>query len=254
MHAYLDFNPDNGNHHSCNAPPTKAKTQIAPGIVLFHLPLHQIQSCLCVSGSSFGGPDFFRNNIRVDPNLDGQLGVLGDAGWYCIRASLWAADYVLPKTAIAIPGAITSESGVILACGARLVREDGKAAAFHCSYLSNMTMDITVIGTRGTLHVNDFVIPCQENIAYFTTAAETRFAELGTGWTPLPSEHKVISDLPQEALMVKEFSALAGCIKWNGSKPENMWQMLSRKTQLVLDAIKASFAKGCQQVEVLSLN
>ncbi|XP_028100491.1 uncharacterized oxidoreductase At4g09670-like [Camellia sinensis] len=31
------------------------------------------------------GPDFLNNNIRVKP----ELGALGDAGWYCIRAILW---------------------------------------------------------------------------------------------------------------------------------------------------------------------
>ncbi|GMP80085.1 hypothetical protein CsSME_00035323 [Camellia sinensis var. sinensis] len=35
------------------------------------------------------GPDFLNNNIRVKPDL----GALGDAGWYCIRAILWVVDY-----------------------------------------------------------------------------------------------------------------------------------------------------------------
>ncbi|GAB4861070.1 hypothetical protein Ancab_036229 [Ancistrocladus abbreviatus] len=209
---------------------------------------HIIQSCLSFSAS----PDFLQNDIRMNPDLDGQLGALGDMGWYCIGASLWATDYQLPKTVTAIQGALTNEAGVLLTCGASLVWEDGKAATFHCSYLSNASMAITVIGTRGTLLVNDFGLPWQENIASFTTATETTYVGLLTGMTPLPSEHKVTADLPQEALMVKEFSALAWSIKKNGSKPEKLWPTFSRKTQLVLDAIKASFSKSCQPVEVLS--
>ncbi|KAL3504624.1 hypothetical protein ACH5RR_034465 [Cinchona calisaya] len=196
-------------------------------------------------------PDFLENDIRVKPDLD-ALGALGDVGWYATRAIMWAADFELPRSVIALRGPVFNKAGVILSCGASLYWEDGKVATFHCSFLSNLTMDITAIGTKGSLHLHDFVIPLEEGKASFSTSVESGFTELVTGWVPKPSEHVVTTDLPQEAQMVKEFSRLVGSIKTEGAKPEKKWPTLSRKTQLILDAVKASIEKGFESVEVIS--
>lgn len=187
----------------------------------------------------------------MKPDLD-ALGALGDVGWYCIRSILWAADFELPKSVIALRGPIFNKAGVIMSCGASLYWEDGKVATFHCSFLENLTMDVTAIGTKGTLHFHDFVIPFEENKASFTTATESGFNELVTGWVPKPSEHTVVTDLPQESRMVREYSRLVASIKTNGLKPEKKWPTLSRKTQLVLDAVKKSIENGFGTVEVVS--
>ncbi|KAF8404508.1 hypothetical protein HHK36_009393 [Tetracentron sinense] len=198
-----------------------------------------------------GDPDFLKNDIRVKPDLD-SFGALGDAGWYCIRSILWAADYELPKTVTALHEPTYNEAGVILACGSSLQWEDGKVATFYCSFLANLTMDITAIGTRGSLHLHDFVIPFEETSASFSLSSESGFTELVTGWVPLPSKHVVTTDLPQEACLVREFASLVGSIKEHGSKAEKKWPTISRKTQLVLDAVKASIEKGFEPVEVVS--
>ncbi|XP_058188863.1 uncharacterized oxidoreductase At4g09670-like [Rhododendron vialii] len=208
--------------------------------------LKSIQSCF----SFAAGSDFLQNDIRVKPDLD-ALGALGDVGWYCIRSILWAANFELPKTVTALRGAVLNEVGVILSCGASLNWEDGKVATFHCSFLSNLTMDVTAIGTKGTLHLRDFVIPFEEEKASFSAGTECWFTELVTGWVPKPSEHTVLTDLPQEACMVREFSRLVGGIKGNGLKPEKKWPTLSRKTQLILDAVKVSIEKGFEPIEVV---
>ena len=98
-------------------------------------------------------PDFLKNDIRVKPDLDAN-GALGDAGWYCIRSILWAVDYELPKTVIALHGAVLNDAGVILSCGASLHWDDGKVATFHCSFLSHLTMDTTAIGDRKSTRLN----------------------------------------------------------------------------------------------------
>ncbi|KAL5560068.1 hypothetical protein UlMin_036279 [Ulmus minor] len=206
--------------------------------------LKTIQACFSFAADE----DFLKNDIRVKPDLD-ALGALGDAGWYCVRSILWAADYELPKTAIALRGAVFNEAGVILACGASLRWEDGKVATFHCSFLANLTMDLTAIGTDGTLHINDFVIPYQEHEASYTTGSKSGFDDLVTCWSPKPSKHIIATELPQEVSMVREFSHLVGAIK-KGGKPETKWPTRSRKTQLVLDAVKASVDKGFEAVEV----
>ena len=163
--------------------------------------------------------DFLQNDIRVKPDLD-ALGALGDAGWYCFRAILWAVDYELPKTVIALRDPGKNRSGVLLACGAALYWADGKTATFSCSFLTNLTMDITLVGTNGTLHVTDFVIPYEEKSAEFSGASKSNFAQLHIGWDPLPSKHVVTTDLLQEALMVQEFASLVQNIRDAGGKPE----------------------------------
>lgn len=197
-----------------------------------------------------GDTEFLENNIRVKSDLD-ALGALGDAGWYSIRAILWTSDYELPKTVTALRDPEFNEAGVILSCGASLSWKDGRVATFYCSFLANMAMDIVASGSKGNLRVHDFVIPFQENVAPFYTVEGSWFDELATSIHPSPSEHQVNTDLPQEALMVKEFSNLVGSIKGKGSKPEKKWPTISRKTQLVVDAVKASIEKGFEPVEVI---
>lgn len=185
----------------------------------------------------------------MKPDLD-ALGALGDAGWYCTRAILLAANFELPKTVIAQRNPVRNEAGVILSCGASLYWQDGKSATFHCSFLSNLTMDLTAIGTKGTLHVHDFVIPHQEKEASFSTGSECGFNDLVTGWAVGPSKHMVKIDLPQEALLVTEFARLVVAIKFQNMKPEKKWPIISRKTQLVVDAVKGSIDKGFEPVHI----
>ena len=99
--------------------------------------LSQIHSNFTLIASA----DFLENDIRVKPDLD-ALGALGDAGWYCLRAILWVANYELPKTVIALRSPVRNQFGVLLACGATLYWEDGKVGTFYCSFLANMTVDI----------------------------------------------------------------------------------------------------------------
>jgi len=203
----------------------------------------QINSVFCFRANE----DFLQNDIRVKPDLD-ALGALGDAGWYCFRAILWAVDYELPKTVIALRNPVKNRSGVLLACGATLYWADGKTATFSCSFLTNLTMDITLVGTNGTLHVTDFVIPYEEKSAEFSVASKSNLAPLDIGWDPLPSKHVVTTDLLQEALMVQEFARLVQNIRDAGGKPEGKWPAITRKTQV--DAMKASIDKGSEPVEI----
>ncbi|GAB4845213.1 hypothetical protein Ancab_038624 [Ancistrocladus abbreviatus] len=190
--------------------------------------LKVMHSCFTLSGT--GEPDFLQNNIRVKADLD-ALSALGDLGPY--------------------QGPLRNEEGALLACGASLFWEDGKIATFHCSYLYDMALDITAIGTKGTLHINDFVIPYQETMASFSTGSQSKFTDMIMGWTPLPSQQSVTTEIPQDACMVKMFSSLVQSVEQNGSKPEKMWPSITRKTQLMIDAIKASIEKSCETVEVI---
>ena len=196
-------------------------------------------------------PEFLKKDIRVKPDLD-ALGALGDVGWYCARAALWAADYELPKNALALRGShVTNQDGVILSFGASLEWENGTVATLHGSFLSHLTMELVATGTKGTLRLNDFVIPFEESAASFEISSDAEFDELVTRWRRRPAERRVgVEGLPQEARMVAEFSRLVGGIKRGALKPEGKWPEITRKTQAVLDALKASVDRGFQAVEV----
>ena len=68
--------------------------------------LGQIWSGMCSQGLYVlcpGSEEFLKGDIRVAKDLDG-LGCLGDMGWYCIRAILWAFSWDLPHSVQATPG------------------------------------------------------------------------------------------------------------------------------------------------------
>lgn len=201
---------------------------------LSFLKLFQVQSCFSFAANE----NFLKKDIRVKPGLDG-LGALGDAGWYTIQASLLANSFRLPKTVTALPGHVLNDAGIVLSCGALLDWEEGVTATIYCSFLANVTMEITAIGTKRTLRVHDFVIPFQETEASFTTST-----------TDCLSEHKTMNEIPQEACMVIEFARLVGEIKNRGAKPDGFWLSFSRKTQVIVDAVKESLHNNLERVLV----
>lgn len=179
-----------------------------------------------------------------------SLGALGDCGWYCIRAILWGVNYQLPKTITALPALELNKAGVILSCGSSFLWEDGKLATFHCSFLNNKSMDLYLYGTLGSIHLGDFIIPYTEDSASFSLSSGPSLTELHLGWNKKPEEVHVTLPLPQEALMVQEFARLAVSIRDCGSCPDPKWPEISRKTQLVLDAVKKSIELGFKPVEL----
>lgn len=194
-------------------------------------------------------PEFLENNIRVKPELD-ALGALGDLAWYCIGASLWAKGYQLPTTITALPDVTRNAAGVILSVTASLRwdQPNQTVATIHCSFLSHTTMDLTMCGSKGTLHLKDFIIPYQETSASFDFTFGAKFVDLHIGWNVRPEEVHVANKLPQEALMVQEFARVVASIRDCGSQPSAKWPEISRKTQLVVDAVNKSLQLGCKPV------
>ncbi|KAK4757550.1 hypothetical protein SAY87_018851 [Trapa incisa] len=215
------------------------------------------------SSSTFcAPPEFLESNIRVKPDLD-SLGALGDLGWYSIGSILWAVGYELPVSVMALPQVTCNSAGVILACSASLFwdRSPGcqeptepasatrrTVATFHCSFMAHMSMDLTIIGSNGSIHVKDLAIPFEENSASYEFTPLAKFVDLHIGWSAKPERTGILSEIPQEALMVQEFASLVRDIKRKGLPPESKWPEISRKTQLVLDAVKKSIDLGYSPV------
>lgn len=189
--------------------------------------------------------------MRVKPDLD-SLGALGDAGWYCIGAILWAMNNKLPTTVTALPSLVRNSDGVILSCIASLHWEKEElVATFFCSFLAHETMDLSISGSNGSLHLEDLIIPYEETSASFKYTSGAKFAELHIGWNVKPEEVRVdTSGLPQEARMVQEFAKLIQGIKYNGWLPDQKWAEISRMTQLVLDAVMRSINHGFEPVHM----
>lgn len=197
-------------------------------------------------------PEFLENNIRVRPDLD-ALGALGDLGWYCIGAILWAKDYQLPSTVKALPDVTRNSAGVITSFTASFqwrISSNMSSATIHCSFLSHTSMDLAISGSNASIHAYDFIIPYQEDWASFELSSGAKFVELHIGWNAVPEEVRVDSELPQEVLMVQEFARLAQGIGKYGYQPDGKWPEISRKTQLVLDAVKRSIDLGCKLVQL----
>lgn len=202
------------------------------------------------TSTTSGTKQFLEENIRVKPDLD-ALGALGDLAWYCIGALLWAKDYELPIKVRALPDVTKNSAGIILSCTASLhwgKSSNETTATIHCSFLSHTSMDIAISGTGGSVNVYDFIIPYQETSASFDITSRAKFAELHIGWNTRPDEVEVANELPQEALMIAEFARLVGAIRTTGSCPDRKWPQISRKTQLVMDAVKKSIDTDCRTV------
>ena len=107
-------------------------------------------------------PEFFVENIRTDSLLEPH-GCLGDLGWYCIRFALWARGWQLP---LQVTGRLLSEhrrantpSAVPTAFSGELLFAEGVSAGFYCSFLTETEQWVRLSGTRGVVHVPDFVLP-----------------------------------------------------------------------------------------------
>ena len=103
-----------------------------------------------------GPPEFFGSNIRTLGTLE-PFGCLGDLGWYCLQLSLWAAGWRLPHT---VTGRLlATHGGVPTELSGELVFDGGLSAGFDCSFLLHNQQWANLAGTKGSLRVNDFVLP-----------------------------------------------------------------------------------------------
>ncbi len=204
---------------------------------------------------SFGGSDeFLQENIRMHSGLE-PLGCLGDLGWYNLRFTLWIMREQLPKAVcgrlLAQQAGQGSPEPIPTEFSAELLYPDGVSASFYCSFLTEHQQWANISGTRGYLHVRDFVLP------FF--APELRFEvsnsvfniqccdfnmEDHTRQVAVP-EYGNANSNAQETRMFETFArlVLAGQI-------DPTWGQISLTTQRVLDACLRSARAGGVQVEL----
>lgn len=198
--------------------------------------------------TSLGTPEFFTDDIRVKPDLDAH-GALGDFGWYSIGAILWSKNYNLPTSVTALPGTIKNSDGVILSFSASLHynQPDHTTAIIHGSFLAFTCTNLCISATKGSVYLQDFIIPVKEDSAEFEFTLGAKFVDLHIGWNVKPEKVVVGCEVAQEVSMVQEIGRIVGEIK-RGREPERKWPEISRKTHIVLDAVRKSIDLDCETV------
>jgi predicted dehydrogenase len=198
------------------------------------------------------GDDFLKGNIRVSNALE-PLGSLGDLGWYNIRFSLFVMKYLLPTK---VTGRMLAEHGsggppVPLEFSGEMFWSDGASASFYCSFNTELQQWAHLSGTKGSIAVQDFVLPyfgCESSFV----ADRPVFNVKGTSyhWESHPKRFAVAeysdgAPDAQETAMIRNFSNLV-----LSGKVDPTWPNIALQTQVVLDACLASARNGGAPVEV----
>ncbi len=174
---------------------------------------------------SFNGKLQNSNDIRVKKELGG--GSLGDLGYYCIRAIIWAFD-ALPTKAFATARFC---HGVDFNLSALLWFEGERMATFDCGFDTVARKWFEIAGTRASLVCDDFVVPQEESVARYWIHGSSAEAD---------SKHLVEGGI-QEVRMIEHFSNLS-----HSGKLEEKWPNAAIATMHVCDALLES--AHCNQI------
>ncbi len=207
------------------------------------------------SSFSFCAPDDWVNvNIRASGELE-PLGCLGDLGWYTIRFTLWALNYQMPHK---VCGRLLtqarrpdSKTDVPMEFSAELFFANGVSATMYNSFITETQQWAIVGGTRGFLHVPDFVLPFYGNEAAFTVHNDAFRVE---GCQYNMEEHRrrvAVAEYSnnaanaQESNLFRNFSELV-----LSRKPDDSWAQIALQTQQVMDACLASARQDGKLIEL----
>jgi predicted dehydrogenase len=179
------------------------------------------------SAFSFNAAEFPPDNIRFQRELGG--GALGDVGWYCVRATLWAFGGLPAK----VWATARYDRDVDMNLSATLWFGENRMATFNCGFDTTWRKWFEVAGTKGSLVCDDFVNPWD--------AAKARF------WTHDSQGKSRQHDYPgciQEVRMIENFCEIV-----RSGHLESRWVDIALATQTVCDAVSQSARTG-QVVEV----
>jgi len=222
--------------------------QFMDGVMFMHSArLREIQSILedgatigAISRitSSFSAPfpeASLRAGIRGQPVME-PFGCLGDLGWYCIRLSLWAMSWQLPKT---VTGRILSrlDGALPIRFSAELLFDGGVSASFYCSFDGANEQWAYLEGRNGGLYVPDFVLPFSGRKTGFDVYRSV-YEQKGCDFNMMARRRRrVVNEYSnshsdsQESAMFRSFSQT---VRTGTLNPD--WEEYALKTQQVIDA------------------
>jgi predicted dehydrogenase len=195
---------------------------------------------------SFNAPESFaRENIRGDSRLEPH-GCLGDLGWYNIRFALWVMRYEMPtEVAARVLAAAGRPQEVPFEMSAEMLFPGGVSASFYCSFRTENEQWATVSGTKGFVHVPDFVLPFFGDEVRFEVTSSV-FEKAGCDFdmrrrtrTVVVPEYSNSHPTAQEANMFRAFSDLVVA-----NRRDPRWGDIALRTQLVVEACAESTKSG----------
>ncbi|MFN8092300.1 MAG: Gfo/Idh/MocA family oxidoreductase [Vicinamibacteria bacterium] len=203
---------------------------------------------------SFAGDEaFFRDDIRLHSGLEPH-GCLGDLGWYNLRFTQWAAGYERPTHVLArelsTAARPDSPTSVPTEMSGELRFASGVSASFYCSFLTENQQWANVSGTRGFVHVPDFVLPFfGEECGFEVTRSvfEVRGSDFDMrrrSRTVAVPEYSNSHPTAQEARLFRAFSDLV-----LSRRIEPRWGEIALETQILVDACRRSAREG-REIEI----
>jgi len=202
-----------------------------------------------VAQFSFNATEGFQEeNIRADSRLEPH-GCLGDLGWYPIRFALWVMNFELPTQ---VTARLLAEAGppgrpdkVPFEMSGELLFPGGVSASFFCSFQTENQQWANVSGTRGLVHVPDFVLPFfGDEVGFEVTNSvfDVRGCDFDMQRRTRPvvvPEYSNSHPTAQEANLFRTFSTLV-----TTGRLDRRWGELALATQLVMDACAQSAKEG----------
>ncbi len=165
-------------------------------------------------------------NIRAMKEFAG--GSLGDLGYYCIRAILWAFEE-MPTQVFATA---RYKVDVDFNLSGILWFDDERIATLDCGFDTALRKWFEVAGTRASIVCDDFTVPISEDSARF--------------WVHGPdgNERHTVEGCIQEVTMIERFSQIV-----QSGNLETEWSDVAVNTMRVCDALLESHRRG----EIISL-
>jgi predicted dehydrogenase len=195
-----------------------------------------------------GSEEFLHGDIRMDSRLEPH-GCLGDLGWYPLGFALWVMNYDLPTVVsarqLAEAARPDSPEKVPTEMSGELVFPGGVSASFYCSFRCENQQWANLSGTRGFVHVPDFVLPFFGDETTFEVTRsvfETRGCDFDMqrrSRQVAVAEYSNSHPGSQEVRMFRIFSALV-----TEKRRDPRWGEVALKTQQVLDACRRSAREG----------
>jgi predicted dehydrogenase len=207
---------------------TAAKRQLMDGVMWLHhertpamrefVRSETLGSLRRVTAGFSNGANLDPSNIRFQRELGG--GALGDLGWYCVGAVLWAFGE-LPERVFATA---RYEREVDMNLSAMLWFRGDRMASFDCGFDVVWRKWFEIAGTRGSIVCDDFVNPWDSGKARFWVHDSQ-----GKG-----TQH-LFADCVQEVRMIENF-----CDIVRSGRLDSAWPRASLATQKVCDAVAQS--------------
>ena len=160
-------------------------------------------------------------NIRAMKEFAG--GSLGDLGYYCVRAILWAYGG-MPTQVFATA---RYKVGVDFNLAGILWFDDERIATLDCGFDTALRKWFEVAGTRASIVCDDFTVPLSEDSARF--------------WVHGPdgNERNTVEGCIQEVTMIERFSQIV-----QSGNLETEWSDVAVNTMRVCDALLESHQHG----------